>query len=303
MGILVDFKTLLYSVEGAIATITLNRPERLNALVPPMPQEIEDAVKLAGADPAVSVIVLRGAGRSFCAGFDFADGFHAWDDQIKTDGKWDIGKDFQWLTGPTGPVQNFMSLWRSPKPVIAQVHGYALGGGSELAMCADLIIASDDACIGTPGPRLWGAYLTGLWIYRLGLTRAKEYGLTGKPLSGSLAADLGVINRSVPFESLEETVRAEAERLATIPQSQLAANKLVVNRAVEAMGLSQVQTIGSMFDGMMRNTPEALRFLEIAETEGVPAAAAARDQHFGDYSQAPKDQRPDPRNVIVVDSL
>ncbi|WP_293838271.1 crotonase/enoyl-CoA hydratase family protein [Sphingopyxis sp.] len=295
-----EFETIIYGVEGAIATITLNRPSRLNALVPPMPAEIEAAVGVACNDPDVSVIVLRGAGRSFCAGFDFADGFHAWDDDIKTDGKWDIGKDFVWLTAPGGPVQNFMSLWRSPKPVIAMVHGYALGGGSELALAADLIIASDDACIGTPGPRLWGAYLTGLWIYRLGLTKAKEYGLTGKSMSGKLAAELGVINKSVPFAELEATVRDQALALATIPQSQLAANKLVVNRAVEAMGLSQVQTIGCMFDGMMRNTPEALKFLELAEKEGVPAAAAARDRAFGDYSQADAENRPDPNNVIHI---
>ncbi|WKK14855.1 crotonase/enoyl-CoA hydratase family protein (plasmid) [Rhodococcus ruber] len=294
------FQTIDYAVDGPIATITLNRPERLNALIPPMPAEIEEAVLAAGADSSVSVIVLRGAGRAFCAGFDFADGFHAFDDEIKTDGKWDIGKDFVWLTAPGGPVQNFMSLWRSPKPVIAMVHGYALGGGSELALAADLVIASDDACIGTPGPRLWGAYLTGLWIYRLGLTKAKEYGMTGRSMTGSEAAELGVVNKAVPFAELEATVRAEAEALATIPQSQLAANKLVINRAVEAMGLSQVQTMGVMFDGMMRNTPEALKFLELAETEGVPAASAARDRAFGDYSQAPAEKRPDPKNVIEL---
>lgn len=295
-----DFETIVYSVEDAIATITLNRPSRLNALIPPMPNEIEQAVLLASKDPAVSVIVLRGAGRAFCAGFDFADGFHAFDDDIKTNGKWDIGKDFVWLTAPGGPVQNFMSLWRSPKPVIAMVHGYALGGGSELALAADLIIAADDACIGTPGPRLWGAYLTGLWIYRLGLTKAKEYGLTGKSMSGKLAAELGVINKAVPFAELEATVREQALALATIPQSQLAANKLVVNRAIEAMGLSQVQTIGCMFDGMMRNTPDALKFLEMAEKEGVPAASAARDRAFGDYSQLPPDERPNPNNIIKI---
>ena len=128
------------------------------------------------------MIVLRGAGRSFCAGFDFGGGFHHWDEGLTTDGRWDPGKDFVAATAPSlGPIPKFMSLWRSPKPVIAQVHGWCVGGGSDFALCADLVIASDDARIGTPYSRMWGAYLTGMWIYRLGLTRAKEYALTGKP--------------------------------------------------------------------------------------------------------------------------
>lgn len=124
--------------------------------------------------------------------------------------------------------------------------------------------------------------------------------MTGRSMTGTEAASLGVINKAVPFAELEETVRAQALALATIPQSQLAANKLVINRAVEAMGLSQVQTIGCMFDGMMRNTPEALKFLELAEREGVTAAAALRDRAFGDYSQAPKDKRPNPNHIIKL---
>src|SRR5918999_2433802 len=229
-----DFETLLYETEGAVATITLNRPERLNTIVPPMPDEFEDAVNRATRDPDVKVIVLRGAGRAFCAGFDFGEGFHHWDEGLTTDGEWDPGKDFMLTTSPaTGPVPKIMSIWRSPKPVIAQVHGWCVGGGSDMALCADLVIASEDARIGTPYARMWGAYLTGMWIYRLGLTRAKEHALTGHPLSGREAADVGLINRAVPFERLEDEVRAEAERLAKVPPSQLAAMKLVVNQAVE----------------------------------------------------------------------
>ena len=294
-----SYETILYAVDGPVATITLNRPERLNTIVPPMPDEIEAAVEAAVAEEAVRVIVLRGAGRSFCAGFDFGGGFHHWDEGLTTDGRWDPGKDFVAQTAPsTGPVPKFMSIWRSPKPVIAQVHGWCVGGGSDMALCADLVIASDDARIGTPYSRMWGAYLTGMWIYRLGLTRAKEHALTGRPLSGAEAAEVELINRSVPFERLEDEVRVEAERLAAMPASQLAAMKLIVNQAYENMGLASTQTLGPILDGLMRNTPDAERFIETAERDGVGRAIAERDGPFGDYGQAPPEEQPDPRNVI-----
>ena len=294
-----DFETIIYGVDGAIATITLNRAESLNTIVPPMPDEVQAAVGLAVADDAVKVIVLRGAGRSFCAGYDFAGGFHHWDSEITTDGAWDPGKDFVMATAPSiSPTQKFMSVWRSPKPVVAQVHGWCVGGGSDFALCADLVIASEDARIGTPYSRMWGAYLSGMWLYRLGLTRAKEYALTGKPLSGAEAAEVGLINRAVPFAELEATVREQAEQLAQIPLSQLAAMKLIVNQAYENMGLAATQTLGPILDGLMRNTPDARRFIALAENEGVGAVVTERDGPFGDYSQAPAGDQPDPRNVI-----
>jgi enoyl-CoA hydratase len=296
-----SYETLLYDTDGAIATITLNRPDRLNTIVPPMPEEIESAVHAAIADQAVKVIVLRGAGRAFCAGFDLGGGFHHWDEHLTTDGRWDPGKDFVMATSQFGPVPKFMSIWRSPKPVIAQVHGWCVGGGSDMALCADLVIASDDARIGTPYSRMWGCYLTGMWIYRLGLTRAKEHGLTGRPLSGADAAAIGLINTSVPFAELELEVRETADRLASVPLSQLAAMKLVVNQAFENMGLGTTQMIGPILDGLMRNTPDAERFIEVAEQEGVSAVAAERDRLFADYSAAPPDEQPNPRNVIEPD--
>ena len=228
--------TLLYDTHGAIASITLNRPDRLNTIVPPMPDEFEAAVNEAVHDDAVKVIVLRGAGRAFCAGYDFGGGFEHWDRYITTDGRWDPGKDFAFATAPQlAPTQKFMSMWRSPKPVIAQVHGWCVGGGSDTALCADLVIASEDARIGTPYARMWGTYLSGMWLYRLGLTRAKEYALTGKPLSGREAADIGLINRAVPFAALEDAVHEQAQQLASIPASQLAAMKLVVNQELRLL--------------------------------------------------------------------
>jgi enoyl-CoA hydratase len=295
-----SFQTLLYDMEDTIATITLNRPERLNTIVPPMPDELEAAVHRAIADEQVKVIVLRGAGRAFCAGFDLGGGFHHWDESLSTDGQWDAGKDFAMATSQAvGPVPKFMSLWRSPKPVIAQVHGWCVGGGSDMALCADLVIASEDARIGTSYSRMWGCYLTGMWLYRLGLTKAKEYSLTGKPLSGTEAVEAGLINAAVPFERLEAEVAERARQLAAIPLSQLTAMKLIVNQAYENMGLASTQFLGPVLDGLMRNTPEAKQFIELAEREGVSGAVVQRDGPFGDYSQAPAEEQPNPANVIV----
>jgi enoyl-CoA hydratase len=294
------YETLLYDVAGAVATITLNRPERLNTIVPPMPEELEAAIHRAIADEQVKVVVLRGAGRSFCAGFDFGDGFHQWDESLSTDGAWDPGKDFAFATAQAvGPVPKFMSLWRSPKPVIAQIHGWCVGGGSDMALCADLVIASEDARIGTSYSRMWGSYLSGMWLYRLGLTKAKEYALTGKPLSGTEAVDAGLINAAVPFARLEQEVAERAAQLASIPASQLSAMKLIVNQAYDNMGLASTQLLGPVLDGLMRNTPDAKRFIELAEREGVHSAVARRDGPFGDYSQARAEDQPDPNNVIV----
>jgi enoyl-CoA hydratase len=293
------YETLLYETEGPVATVTLNRPDSLNTIVPPMPDEVEAAVHAAIRDTEVRVIVLRGAGRAFCAGYDFGGGFHHWDDLLRTDGEWDPGKDFIGNTSQAlSPTQKFMSIWRSPKPVIAQVHGWCVGGGSDYALAADLVIASEDARIGTPYSRMWGAYLTGMWIYRLGLTKAKEHALTGRPLSGREAADVELINEAVPFAELEAVVRRRAEQLASLPPAQLAAMKLMVNQAYENMGLASTQHLGALLDGIMRNIPEAKSFIERAEAEGVPAMVAERDRRFGDYSQAPPEEKPDPRNVI-----
>jgi enoyl-CoA hydratase len=294
-----SYETILYATDGPIATITLNRPDSLNTIVPPMPDEVEAAVHAAVRDPEVRVIVVRGAGRAFCAGYDFGGGFHHWDEMLTTEGEWDPGKDFIGTTShAVAPTQKFMSVWRSPKPVIAQVHGWCVGGGSDFALCADLVIASEDAQIGTPYSRLWGAYLSGMWVYRLGLAKAKEHALTGRPLSGRRAAELELINEAVPFAELEATVAERAAELASLPPAQLAAMKLMVNQAYENMGLASTQTLGSILDGIMRNIPEAREWIARAETDGVPALVAERDGPFGDYSQAPAEAKPNPENVI-----
>ena len=182
--------------------------------------------------------------------------------------------------------------------MIAQVHGWCVGGGSDMALCADIVIAAEDAQIGTPYSRMWGCYLTGMWLYRLGLTRAKWHALTGEPLSGKEAAAVELINKAVPFRRLKAEVRRCAERLAQIPLSQLAAMKLIVNQAYDNMGLHSTQLLGPVIDGYMRNTPEALDFVATAADQGVGEAVRRRDQPFGDYSQGPRSRKPRRQHVV-----
>jgi enoyl-CoA hydratase len=289
------YQTILYEADGPIATITLNRPEALNAIVPPMPDELAAALAEANADAAVRVIILEGAGDSFCAGFDFGgnlENFSGWGLPGAQEA-WDPGRDMMLVTSPfQGPVPKFMNIWRSPKPVIAKIHGWCVGGGSELALLADLVIASDDARLGTPYSRVWGCHLTGMWIYRLGLTRAKRYALTGDSITGKEAAEIGLINFSCPLEDLDDQTWYWAERMARIPSSQLAAMKLITNQAFDNMGLQSTQHLGTILDGYMRNTPEAKEFVRRAQEEGVSAAVAERDAPFGDYSQGEPEMKP-----------
>jgi enoyl-CoA hydratase len=280
-----------YRKDDRIATITLNRPEKYNTLRIEMWNDLEGALGDANRDPNVRVIVLQGAGDSFCAGFDFSGGLKHYEGL--GEGEWNPGVDAMAATDPfIGPIPKFMTIWRGSKPVIAKVHGWCVGGGSELALCADLVIASEDAQFGTPYSRVWGCHLTGMWIYRLGLTRAKFYALTGAAVSGKEAAEIGLINFAYPLEELDEKVRFWSQRLAQIPVTQLAAMKLIVNQAFENMGIHSTQYLGPILDGIMRNTPEGRAFVRKAMDEGVQAAVAERDAPFGDYSQAPPDEKP-----------
>lgn len=290
-----SYETILYEKKERLATITLNRPGKFNTIKPPMPEELEKAMAEANANQEVRVIILQGAGKAFCAGFDFSEDlehFTAWGGQSGGEA-WDPGNDLLMVTSPfRGPIPKFMSIWRSPKPVIARVHVWCVGGGSDMALLSDVIIASEDARFGTPYSRVWGCYLTGMWFYRLGLTKTKLLALTGDSISGKQAAEMGLINKAVPVDKLEEEVQYWANRMAQCPTTQLAAMKLVVNQAFENMGLLNTQLIGSILDGYMRNTPEGLNFVKTAKEKGVAAAIADRDGPFGDYSQAPVSEKP-----------
>lgn len=296
------FETVLLDLNDRIATITLNRPDKFNAIRPPMPRDLAEALAIANKDKNVRVIILQGAGDSFCAGFDFSDGleqYEDWDLHTSSTDAWDPGADMMAITSPfVGPIPKFTAIWRSPKPVITKIHGWCVGGGSEMGLLGDIVIASEDARIGTPYSRVWGCHLTGMWIYRLGLTRAKQYALTGESISGKEAAAIDLINQAVPLEELDERVQEWAERMAQIPVTQLAAMKLVVNQAFDNMGLQTTQQMGGILDSLMRNTPQGKAFVQTARERGVGAAVAERDGPFGDYSQSPPDKKPRKKSQI-----
>ena len=286
-----------YSTNGAIATITLNRPEKYNTLRYEVIQGLNEGLRQANQDEEIKVIILEGAGNSFCGGFDFSGGLEHYD-TIKEE-NYDPGLDVMGVTNQyTSYINTFMGLWRGSKPTIAKVHGYCVGGGSELALCADLVVASDDARFGTPYSRVWGCHLTGMWVYRLGLAKAKYYALTGEWISGKEAADVELINFSYPLEELDQRVQELAEKLAQIPLTQLISMKLIVNQTYDNMGLQSTQTLGPILDGIMRNTPEGRDFVRVAKAEGVKGAVIQRDGPFGDYSQGPLDEQPRRRSNL-----
>jgi len=267
--------TVLYERDGRIARITLNRPEKLNAINDAMPQELRAAVAEANRDDAVHVIVLTGAGRAFCAGYDLE--LYAARPRPTTYSQalpWDPMVDYALMSENTAC---FMSLWRSLKPVICKVRGYAVAGGSDIALCADLILMAVDARIGYPPARVWGCPTTALWVYRVGAERAKRLLLTGDLVTGREAAEMGLVAAAVPEGELDAAVDRLAARMAGVPKNQLVMQKLMINQAYENMGLATTQIIATLFDGIARHTPEGFAFKARAEKVGFKQAVRERD--------------------------
>lgn len=273
------FDTLLYAKDGRnprIARITLNRPERLNAISPAMPAEIKRAVELANDDDEVHVIVVQGAGRAFCAGYDMKDsaerpGHHAW---LQSEMPWDPMLDYRWMKGATDDI---MSLWRSHKPTICRVQQYAVGGGSDIALACDFLVMESDARIGYMPARVWGCPTTALWLYRVGMQRAKRMLFTGDTIDGATAREWGLALEAVTPAALDATVDALAERMAGVPRSMLMMQKLVINQAYDNMGLASTQTLATVFDGITRHNPEGVWFRAQAEKHGFHSAVEWRD--------------------------
>jgi enoyl-CoA hydratase len=274
---------VLYDVAGRVATLTLNRPERLNAITAAMAEEVRAALDVAWGDDGVHAIRLRGAGRAFCAGYDIGWGAESME-AAEGDRPWDPIADYRMMSGF---VETYMRLWRSPKPVIAQVHGFCVGGGTDFALCSDLIVCSEDCRIGYPPARVWGSPTTMMWTYRLGLERSKRLLLTGDALDGRRAAEWGLASEAVPEAQLDAAATALAERVARLPKNQLHMMKLLVNQVVEQMGLSTTQLVGTLLDGAARHTPEGTDFSKRA-LEDVRGAVRERDAPFGDYGEGPR---------------
>ena len=270
-----NFGNVLYESKERVATITLNRPERFNAISETMPDDIAMAFGHANNDDSVHVVVLTGAGRGFCGGYDlkaFAE--KSGINPAIQDMPWDPMIDYNFMSRCT---QSFMSIWRCHKPVIARVHGDAVAGGSDMVLCCDIIIMNAKARIGYPTSRVWGCPTTAMWVYRLGAEKAKQMLFTGDLISGTKAVEIGLIFQSVPLEELDETVNQLTNRIKGVPKNQLMMMKMLVNQAYENMGLASSQTIATLFDGIARHTPEGVWFKQRAEEVGFKQAVAERD--------------------------
>jgi enoyl-CoA hydratase len=273
---------VLYERDGRIARITLNRPEVLNAIDDDLPRELADAVARADADTEVHVIVLAGAGRAFCAGYDllrYAQGQSA--SRYTQAMPWDPMQDYAMMMRNT---ECFMSLFRSRRPVICKVHGFAVAGGSDIALCSDLIVMAEDARIGYMPVRVWGCPTTAMWLYRLGPEKAKRMLFTGDKIDGREAERLGLVLKAVPADRLDAEVDALAQRIAGVPQNQLMMQKLMVNQALYNMGLMGTQMIATVFDGITRHSPEGLNFKRRSEEMGWKRAVDERDQGTFDWT-------------------
>jgi enoyl-CoA hydratase len=267
-------ESVRYDTSGRVATITLDRPDRLNAIDHHMPREIRQAVETAQSDPSVHVIVVTGAGRAFCSGYDLKEYAENPDAPYSQQMPWDPMVDFEMMHRNT---QDFMALWRSHKPTIAKVRGHAVAGGSDIALACDMVVMADDALIGYPPARVWGCPTTAMWVYRLGMERAKRMLFTGDLITGREAARIGLVLESVPESELDERVDALTNRMAGVPKNQLMMQKLMINQAVESMGLAQTQMFATLFDGITRHSPEGVWFKKRAEEVGFRQAVQERD--------------------------
>lgn len=267
------------SEDGKVAYVTLNRLTHLNAITGGLPQALRAAVKRANRDERVHCIVLEGAGKGFCGGYDLqisaADA-----NRGSAEGSQDVSKGYDPLVDYAMMweyTQCFSELFHSAKPTIAQVHGAAVAGGSDIALCCDMVIMADDARIGYTPARVWGCPTTAMWTARVGIEKAKRMLFTGDLIGGKEAQAMGLIPKSVPAAQLEETVALLVDRIKTVPQNQLWMHKQVINSFVEGP-LANAQRLATVFDGITRNSPEGIAFQQLAQREGFKEAVKARDE-------------------------
>jgi enoyl-CoA hydratase len=270
------YKYVLYETGAGIAHVTMNRPEKLNAINDELLSELMEAMYSAEADPEVRVIILKGNGRAFSSGYDISPGNPSREAAAKN-----IRVDIQRLHGVS---RRWAEIWNLSKPVIAQVHGYCVAGGTDLAMHCDLIVAADNAQFGFPAVRSMGSPPTHMWIYHAGLQWSKFALLTGDSIDGKTAERIGLAWRSVPFEELDGAGMELAEKIARIPWELLAANKSIVNKAVELMGRSVLQQIAGENDAIAHRAPVVEEFTKMAADVGLKSALEWRDKPFQDYT-------------------
>ncbi len=296
---------MTYDVTGRVARITLNRPERGNGLTRTLIEELAACVERADLDPAIHVILLAGNGKGFCGGYDLVDSAEGMADGDSRDGTparaapppgspldhaviarnhdpsgtWDPLVDHAMMSRN---VRAFMTLFHASTPVVCKVHGFCVAGGTDLALCSDLLVIAADAKIGYPPARVWGSPTTSLWAHRLGPQRAKRLLFTGDCLSGSEALEWGLAIEAPEPAMLDERTEILVERIARLPLNQLQMMKLLVNQSLYAQGLHTTQLLGTLFDGIARHTAEGYAFQQRAAHDGFRTAVRERDEPFGD---------------------
>jgi enoyl-CoA hydratase len=289
--------TIAYEVDGRIARITLDRPERGNGITLEMPRELADCVERANLDPAVHVIALAGNGTGFCGGYDLVESAEGGTGGLAADGEpgspvdpgtiarnhdpsgtWDPVVDWQMMNRN---LRGFMSLFHSDKPVVCRVHGFCVAGGTDMALCSDLLVIADDARIGYPPARVWGVPTSALWAFRVGDQRAKRLLFTGDLIDGRTALDWGLAIEAPPAAELDQRFEALVARIALTPINQLVMMKQLVNQALYAQGLHATQALGVFFDGVARHTEEGYAFQRRASEAGWRRAVEERDEPYG----------------------
>jgi enoyl-CoA hydratase len=293
-----DLQTMTYEVGDQIARITLNRPERGNGLTPTLIAELAACVERADLDPAVHVLLLAGAGKGFCGGYDLVESAERDMSRLSGEapqgspldpaviaanhdprGTWDPMVDYAMMSRN---VRAFMSLFHCGKPVVCKVHGFCVAGGTDLALCSDLLVIAEDAKIGYPPARVWGSPTTSMWAHRLGPQRAKRLLFTGDCLSGAEALEWGLAIEAPPAAQLDERTEILLGRIARMPLNQLLMMKLLVNQETLSRGLHTTQILGTVFDGLARHTAEGYAFQRRAAEAGFREAVRERDDPFGD---------------------
>jgi enoyl-CoA hydratase len=290
-----------YEVDERVARITLHRPERGNAITLALVRELVECVERADLDPAVHVLALSGSGSGFCGGYDLVESAEGMGAAARDGGvtaaagsplapaviaanhdpraTWDPMVDYAMMSRN---VRGFMSLFHCGKPVVCKVHGYCVAGGTDMALCSDLLVIAEDAKIGYPPARVWGSPTTALWAHRVGAQRAKRLLFTGDSLSGAEAVEWGLAIEAPPAEQLDQRTEVLLERIARVPVNQLMMMKLLVNQTLYAQGMQATQVLGTVFDGITRHTTEGYAFQRRAAEAGFREAVRERDEPFGD---------------------
>ncbi len=297
----VELQTMRYEVSGPVARITLDRPERGNGITLQMPVELAACVERANLDPAVHVIGLAGNGNGFCGGYDLvasAERMEAGElaggstppgspldpavvaANHDPAGTWDPVTDYQMMSRN---LRGFMSLFHSDKPVVCKLHGFCVAGGTDMALCSDLIVCSEDVKIGYPPARVWGVPTSMLWAHRIGLERARRLLFTGDSIDGRTAKEWGLASEAVPEAELDGCFEDLLARIARVPINQLVMHKLALNQALYAQGLQATQALSVVFDGVARHTAEGFEFQRRAAESGFKTAVSERDEPFGDF--------------------